>query len=120
MACHTWTHPLHDQLAQALREGSEARLEDAVASYLGNLNVYVARLNLLRCQTSTLEVILYTYETVTEETCEQLHLFTELLQDVSGRAARVQLLTVSRQFFSRDFQFASATASNVPDGDCVS
>ncbi len=120
MACRTWTHPLHDQLAQAFRAGNETQLEDAVASYLGNLNVYVARLNLLRCQTSTLEVILYTYETVTEETCEQLHLFTELLQEVSGRAARVQLLTVSRQFFSRDFEFATANASNVPGGQCVS
>jgi hypothetical protein len=106
MASHTWIHPLQGQIEEALREGSEARVEDAVSSFLGELNVYVVSLDLSQRRNSTFEVTLFTYEPVKEEVCEQLHLFTEMLQEVSGRAARVQLLTVTEQFFSRDFQFA--------------
>jgi hypothetical protein len=106
MASKTWSHPLRSQLEQALGEGSEAKFEEAANSVLGHLNVIVVALDMSQC--SHLEVMLCTRHPVTEEICEQLHLFTELLQEVSGRAAKVQLLTVTEQFYSRDFQFADA------------
>ena len=106
MALHTWIHPLQGQIEQALREGSDAKVEDTLSSFLAELNVYVVSLDLSQSRQSTLEVTLLTYEPVKEEVCEQLHLFTEMLQEVSGRAARVQLLTVAEQFFSRDYQFS--------------
>lgn len=108
MASHTWSHPLRSKLEQALREGSEAKVEEAISSFLGDLNVYVASLGLSQRLKSHLEVVLYTHDHVTDDICEQLHLFTELLQEVSGRTAKVQLLTVTEQFYSRDFQFADA------------
>jgi hypothetical protein len=106
MASNIWSHPLRSQLEQALREGSQAKVEEAVNSFLGDLEVFVLALDMSQRLESQLEVMLYTRHPVTEEFCEQLHLFTELLQEVSGRAAKVQLLTVTEQFYSRDFPVA--------------